>query len=117
MENGVKAERDEDLAVALTIANGEDLGPLVRKVFEVGKPESLLHQLRYFVKKKEVEIEDVCKLHYQDFIHAVDELRGLLVDADKLKNSLAVVNSDLQEVGKAPVRQLSELQLRLYFRL
>ncbi|KAH9305644.1 hypothetical protein KI387_010048 [Taxus chinensis] len=108
LENGDKQERHEDLAVALTIANGEDLGPLVRKVFEVGKPESLLHQLRYFVKKKEVEIEDVCKLHYQDFIHAVDELRGLLADADKLKNSLSGVNSDLQEVGNPLLGKLEE---------
>ncbi|GLJ10813.1 hypothetical protein SUGI_0135630 [Cryptomeria japonica] len=108
LENGDKEEREEDLAVALTIANGEDLGPLVRKVFEVGKPESLLHQLRYFVKKKEVEIEDVCKLHYQDFIHAVDELRGLLVDADTLKNSLAGVNSDMQEVGNPLLGKLEE---------
>lgn len=108
LENGEKGEKHEDLAVALTIANGEDLGPLIRKVFEVGKPESLLHQLRYFVKKKEVEIEDVCKLHYQDFIHAVDELRGLLADADKLKNSLSGVNSRLQEVGNPLLVKLEE---------
>uniref|UniRef100_A0A0D6QTR7 Exocyst complex component n=1 Tax=Araucaria cunninghamii TaxID=56994 RepID=A0A0D6QTR7_ARACU len=108
LENGDKEERQEDLAVALTIANGEDLGPLIRKVFEVGKPESLLQQLRYFGKKKEIEIEDVCKLHYQDFIHAVDELRGLLADADKLKNSLSGVNSQLQEVGNPLLSKLEE---------
>lgn len=104
VENG----DEENLAVASAIGNGEDLGPLIRRVFEVGKPESLLHQLRYFARKKEVEIEDVCKLHYQDFIHAVDELRGLLTDADMLKNSLSAVNSELLEVGNPLLAKLEE---------
>lgn len=104
VENG----DEENLAVAAAIGNGEDLGPLIRRVFEVGKPESLLHQLRYFARKKEVEIEDVCKLHYQDFIHAVDELRGLLTDADTLKNSLSAVNSELLEVGNPLLAKLEE---------
>eukprot|EP01018_Ginkgo_biloba_P027827 Gb_27085 [translate_table: standard] len=108
VENGDKNENQEDLALYSAIGNGDDLGPLIRKVFEAGKPESLLHQLRHFVKKKEFEIEDVCKSHYQDFIYAVDELRGLLADADKLKNSLSGVNSELQEVGNPLLAKLDE---------
>ena len=34
-------------------------------------------QLRTFVRGKEVEIEELCKQHYEEFIRAVDELRSV----------------------------------------
>lgn len=105
-ENG---DRGEELALASAISNGEDLGPIIRQAFEVGKPEALLHQLKQFGKRKEIEIEDLCKVHYEEFIHAVDELRGVLVDADELKNGLAEENYKLQEVGSALLVKLEEL--------
>eukprot|EP01018_Ginkgo_biloba_P036928 Gb_11580 [translate_table: standard] len=106
VENG---DKGDELALASAIGNGEDLGPIIRQAFEVGKPESLLHQLKLFVRKKEIEIEDLCKVHYEEFIHAVDELRGVLVDADKLKNGLANENYQLQEVGSSLLAKLEEL--------
>ncbi|KAH7277343.1 hypothetical protein KP509_39G046000 [Ceratopteris richardii] len=75
----------------------------------MGKPELLLHQLRNFVKLKETEIEDLCKVHYEEFIHAVDELRGVLVDAHDLKNGLASDNAELQHAGNALLGKLDEL--------
>ncbi|XP_073039370.1 exocyst complex component SEC15A-like [Primulina eburnea] len=105
-ENG---DTGEDSVLATMISNGEDLGPMVRLSFETGKPEALLHQLKHVVKKKEVEIEELCKLHYEDFILAVDELRGVLVDAEELKSELASDNFRLQEVGSALLMKLEEL--------
>lgn len=102
-----------DPGLSTLIGNGEDLGPIVRHAFEVGKPEALLHQLRSIVKKKEVEIEELCKLHYEDFILAVDELRGVLVDADELKSMLASENLRLQEVASSLLLKLEDL-LELY---
>eukprot|EP00897_Mesotaenium_endlicherianum_P010332 jgi/Mesen1/9327/ME000061S08776 len=99
----------DDGTLAAVIANGEDLGPLIRSVFEAGKPEALLHQLRMFSKRKEVEIEDLCKLHYEEFIRAVDELRYVLVDADELKHGLAMQNTEMQEVGSGLLLKLEEL--------
>lgn len=106
VENG---DGGEDLVLATLIRNGDDVGPLVRHAFEMGRPESLLHQLRNVVKKKEVEIEELCKSHYEEFILAVDELRGVLVDAEELKSELASDNFRLQEVGSALLVQLDEL--------
>ncbi|XP_071686504.1 exocyst complex component SEC15A-like [Rutidosis leptorrhynchoides] len=102
-ENG---DTVEDSILMTLIGNGDDLAPMVRHSFEMGKPEALVHQLKYVVKKKEVEIEELCKLHYEEFIVAVDELRGVLVDAEELKGELASDNFRLQEIG-------SELLLRL----
>ncbi|MCO5579032.1 hypothetical protein L7F22_032884 [Adiantum nelumboides] len=99
----------DDLTLLSCISNGEDLGPIIRAAFEMGKPELLLHQLRNFVKLKELEIEDLCKVHYEEFIHAVDELRGVLVDADELKNGLASENAQMQDVGNALLGKLDEL--------
>ncbi|KAL5994726.1 Exocyst complex component S15A [Asimina triloba] len=99
----------EDSAIAILIGNGEDVAPIVRHAFEVGKPEALLHQLKIVAKKKEVEIEELCKLHYEEFIIAVDELRGVLVDADELKNTLSGENFRLQDVGTALLLKLEEL--------
>uniref|UniRef100_A0A5B6Z3H8 Exocyst complex component n=1 Tax=Davidia involucrata TaxID=16924 RepID=A0A5B6Z3H8_DAVIN len=105
-ENG---DAGEDLVLATLIGNGEDLGPMVRHAFEMGRPEALLQQLKTVVKKKEVEIEDLCKLHYEEFISAVDELRGVLVDAEELKSELSSDNFRLQEVGSALLFKLEEL--------
>jgi hypothetical protein len=101
------------LGLAAFIANNEDLGPIVRHAFESGNPEALLHSLRNIVKMKEVEIEEICRLHYEEFILAVDELRGVLVDADELKGTLSDENLRLQEVASALLLKLDEL-LELY---
>ncbi|KAL3534723.1 hypothetical protein ACH5RR_003184 [Cinchona calisaya] len=106
-ENGDTA--NEDTVLATMIGNGEDLGPMVRFSFETGKPEALLNQLKLAVKKKEVEIEELCKLHYEEFISAVDELRGVLVDAEELKSELGSDNFRLQEVGSALLLKVEDL--------
>lgn len=95
------------------VSNNEDLGPIVRHAFESGRPEALFHNLRGIAKRKEVEIEELCRLHYEEFILAVDELRGVLVDADELKGALSGENLRLQEVASALLLKLDEL-LELY---
>ncbi|CAH2058581.1 unnamed protein product [Thlaspi arvense] len=105
-ENG---DTGEDLVLATLIGNGDDVGPLVRHAFEMGRPEPLVHQLKNVVRKKEAEIEDLCKTHYEEFIVAVDELRGVLVDAEELKSDLASDNFRLQEVGTALLVKLEAL--------
>ncbi|GLU16824.1 hypothetical protein SLE2022_332380 [Rubroshorea leprosula] len=98
-DGGVSGDKLEQLLLSSAICNGEDLGPFVRKVFASGRPETLLHLLRYFSRSKESDIEEVCKAHYQDFILAVDDLRSLLSDVDSLKSALSDSNSKLQSVA------------------
>ncbi|OVA02625.1 Exocyst complex subunit Sec15-like [Macleaya cordata] len=98
-KNGDSDDKLDEHVVSSTICNGEDLGPLVRKSFSSGKPETLLQHLRQFTRSKESEIEDVCKTHYQEFIMAVDELKSLLSDVDSLKTSLSNSNAVLQSVA------------------
>ncbi|XP_078162036.1 exocyst complex component SEC15A-like [Carex rostrata] len=111
VENGGDGGIGPGLAAA--IANGEDVGPIVRHVFESGKPEALLHHLRNIVKNKETEIEELCKLHYEEFILAVDELRGVLIDADNLKSNLTLENSRLEDISVSLLAKLEKL-IELY---
>ncbi|CAN6482866.1 unnamed protein product [Victoria cruziana] len=99
----------DELSLVTAVVNGEDLGPIVRHAFQVGKPEILLYQLKNVAKKKELEIEELCKRHYEDFIRAVDELRGVLVDADELKTGMMKENFRLQEASTSLLVQLEEL--------
>ncbi|KAK8692090.1 hypothetical protein V6N13_075570 [Hibiscus sabdariffa] len=98
IDNG---ETGEDLVLATLFGSGDDhnLGPLVRHAFEVGRLKLLVQQLKHLTEKKEVEIENFCKTHYEEFISAVDELRGVLVDVEELKSDLASDNFRWQEVG------------------
>ncbi|PWZ55099.1 Exocyst complex component SEC15A [Zea mays] len=90
------------LGIATFIANGEDLGPIIRHSFESGKPEALMQNLRSIVKKKEVEIEELCRLHYEDFIFAVDELCGEASADQLLKlDELLELYSVKKNVGEA----------------
>lgn len=89
----------EDLVLATLIGNGDDLGPIVRHAFETGRPEALLQQLKSVVRKKEAEIEELCKTHYEEFILAVDELRGVLVDAEELKMISPVIIIGCKRLG------------------
>ena len=76
------------LGLAAFITNGVDLGPIICYSFESRKPEALMHNLRSIVKKKQVEIEELCRLHYEDFIVAIDKLHGVLVDTEELKSNV-----------------------------
>lgn len=93
------SDKQDFFLVSSTICNGEDLGPLIRKAFASGHPETLLHHLRSFTRERESDIEGVCRVHYEDFIRAVDDLRSLLSDVDSLKSSLSHSNSVLQSVA------------------
>ncbi|XP_054820179.1 exocyst complex component SEC15A-like [Prosopis cineraria] len=99
----------DDMVLANLIVNGDDVGPLVRHAFDMGRPEGLLNQLNYVMKKKETEIEEICKAHYDEFILAVDELRVVLLDAEGLKSELQSGNCKLQQVGSSLLVNLEEL--------
>ncbi|KAM1331075.1 hypothetical protein ACFX13_044390 [Malus domestica] len=59
----------------------------------------MLQHLYHFAGSKESEIDEVCKVYYQDFILIVNELLSLLSDVNSLKSSLFDSNAKLQFVG------------------
>lgn len=102
-------KEDENSPLAIAVRNGEDLGSFIRNAFEKGKPEALIQQLKHFVRSREVEIEELCKVHFAEFIRAVDELRHVLVDAQELKSGLSAENVQLQLVADSLLARLDVL--------
>ena len=45
--------------------NLEQLGPIIKTIYDTGKQETFLDQLAMFVRKKENEIERMCNNNYQ----------------------------------------------------
>nr|CAB3461194.1 unnamed protein product [Digitaria exilis] len=68
--------------LSTAIAAEEDLGPFVRRAFACGRPEPLLASLCAAARDREDEIEELCRAHFHDFIHTIDNLRSLLLAMD-----------------------------------
>ncbi|KAH7664679.1 Heat shock protein 70 family protein [Dioscorea alata] len=66
---------------------------LIRRSFDDLQTQKKLKMVPLIV------IEALRKFHYQDFIHAMDELRGVLVDTDDLKDKLFGENHCIQDVA------------------
>ncbi|KAE8666399.1 Exocyst complex component SEC15A [Hibiscus syriacus] len=64
----------------------------------MGRPEPLVQQLKHLMKKKEVEIEELCKTHYEEFIRAVDELRASWSTPKSLKAISPVIISGCRRI-------------------
>ncbi|OMO96127.1 hypothetical protein COLO4_15489 [Corchorus olitorius] len=95
IENG-DTVTGEDLVLDTLIGNGDDVGPLVRHAFEMGRPEPLVHQLKHVVKKEEGEIEELCKTHYEDFMMSF-ATSWLMLKSSKV--ILPVIISDFKRLG------------------
>ncbi|KAI7866597.1 exocyst complex subunit Sec15-like-domain-containing protein [Spinellus fusiger] len=79
--------------------NLEQLGPVIKQITETGKQTALLDQLDALIRKKDGEIERMCNTHYQEFVHAVDQLLKVRQGSVNLRHKIAQVNSGLQSRG------------------
>jgi len=78
-----------------------NLIPLARTAFERAEIPTLLESLRETVKSREEDIEQLCRVHYEDFIQSVDELRYVKSDAVDLSTKVQDHNQQIQHVGSA----------------
>ncbi|ORZ09939.1 exocyst complex subunit Sec15-like-domain-containing protein [Absidia repens] len=58
-----------------------------------------LEQLDKYIRKKDGEIERMCNAHYQEFVHAVDQLLKVRQGSITLKDKITDVNKELQATG------------------
>lgn len=61
-----------------------------------GWPEPLASYQRHFSRSKEVEIEEICNAHFQEFLGALDDRLSLPSDVNSLKSVLADCDAALQ---------------------
>ncbi|KAI8335092.1 exocyst complex subunit Sec15-like-domain-containing protein [Chlamydoabsidia padenii] len=67
-----------------------------------------LDQLDKYIRKKDGEIERMCNAHYQEFVHAVDELLKVRQGSISLKDKITSVNQKLQSTGNLVTLQRRE---------
>ncbi|KAG9287563.1 hypothetical protein G9A89_019624 [Geosiphon pyriformis] len=89
--------------------NLEQLGPIIRSIYDNGRQEAFLEQLAVFVRKKEGEIERMCNSNYQEFVHSVDQLLKVRQGTVNLKNKIIDLNYDVQLSGKKLASKKKEL--------
>ncbi|KAI9012696.1 exocyst complex subunit Sec15-like-domain-containing protein [Phycomyces nitens] len=89
--------------------NLEQLGPVIKQITESGKQSAFLDQLDALIRKKDGEIERMCNAHYQEFVHAVDQLLKVRQGSVNLRRKIADVNTSLQSRGKLLTEKKKEL--------
>ncbi|KAL0074521.1 exocyst complex subunit Sec15-like-domain-containing protein [Phycomyces blakesleeanus] len=89
--------------------NLEQLGPVIKQITESGKQSAFLDQLDALIRKKDGEIERMCNAHYQEFVHAVDQLLKVRQGSVNLRRKIADVNTGLQARGKHLTEKKKEL--------
>ncbi|KAI8367558.1 exocyst complex subunit Sec15-like-domain-containing protein [Radiomyces spectabilis] len=89
--------------------NLEQLGPIIKQITETGKQGAFLNQLDALIRKKDGEIERMCNAHYQEFVHAVDQLLKVRQGSVDLRRKLTDVNATLQSRGNKLVDKRKEL--------
>ncbi|KAI7894923.1 exocyst complex subunit Sec15-like-domain-containing protein [Mucor mucedo] len=87
----------------------EQLGPVIKNITETGKQASFLEALDALIRKKDGEIERMCNSHYQEFVHAVDQLLKVRQGSVELRRKLADVNETLQSRGTRWAERKREL--------
>lgn len=89
--------------------NVEQLGPIIKSIYDTGRQEAFLEQLATFVRKKEGEIERMCNSNYQEFVQSVDQLLKVRQETVNLKNKIIDLNYDVQKSGKKVAAKKKEL--------
>ncbi|KAG2192081.1 hypothetical protein INT46_003221 [Mucor plumbeus] len=89
--------------------NLEQLGPVIKNITQTGKQEAFLDALDTLIRKKDGEIERMCNSHYQEFVHAVDQLLKVRQGSVELRRKLGEVNETLQSRGTRWAQKKREL--------
>ncbi|GAA5800179.1 hypothetical protein HPULCUR_005604 [Helicostylum pulchrum] len=87
----------------------EQLGPVIKNITSTGKQAAFLDALDALIRKKDGEIERMCNSHYQEFVHAVDQLLKVRQGSVELRRKLAEVNETLQSRGTRWAEKKREL--------
>ena len=101
---------DEDDLLTSTLVDADEIPALVRSAFEGDaslasgvstSTSSLLSSLRRIVEKKEREVAEITKLHYEDFVRSVDELRMVKRYSGELRRQVQGYGGTIQASGEA----------------
>ncbi|KAJ3373508.1 hypothetical protein HDU91_006451 [Kappamyces sp. JEL0680] len=82
---------------------------IVKQVFQASRNEAFSDHLTTFISRKEVEIERMCGLHYQEFVQSVDQLLKVREGTSTIKDRIVGMNDNIQSAGTRLLEKKKEL--------
>jgi exocyst complex component 6 len=82
---------------------------IVKQVFQAARHDAFGDILSGFIGRKEGEIEKMCGLHYQEFVHSVDQLLKVRAGTGTIKDKIVNMNQNIQSFGSKLVEKQGEL--------
>eukprot|EP00854_Cymbomonas_tetramitiformis_P007078 gene7078-8442_t len=99
-----------DDAVVASLIDEDDLAPLVRAAFERGKPDEVVSSLRNLAQDREREVEELCRVYYEDFVHSLGRLQKSRSIAGDIKSKVKEQNAALQDCSGPVLATMDELK-------
>lgn len=120
IENPYYAKKEEEMFTSgdgfllANVVRTEFLTGTLRTVLERDKQKSFRQLLTQFEELADHHIQSVCSDHYQTFLNAFSELPLIDEDCARVRQSVAELNREFQEVGHEYVEALDALQRARY---
>ncbi|KAF5363967.1 hypothetical protein D9756_000396 [Leucocoprinus leucothites] len=79
--------------------NLEQLGPIIKQIHSNRQQEAYLRTIQGLIESKDAEIEKICVDNYQDFISSVSTLFTVKSYTDKMKETIASLDTSVAQLG------------------
>jgi flagellar biosynthesis regulator FlbT len=79
--------------------NLEQLGPIIKQIHSNRQQEAYLRTIQGLIESKDAEIEKICIDNYQDFISSVSTLFTVKSYTDKMKETIATLDTSVSQLG------------------
>lgn len=89
--------------------NLEQLGPIIKQIHSNRQQEAYLRTLQGLIESKDAEIEKICVENYQDFISSVSTLFTVKSYTDKMKDTIASLDTSVAQLGGGLVEKKRNL--------
>ncbi|KAF8639756.1 hypothetical protein AX17_001018 [Amanita inopinata Kibby_2008] len=89
--------------------NLEQLGPIIKQIHSNRQQEAYLRTIYALIESKDADIEKICSENYQDFISSVSTLFTVKAYTDKMKESIASLDTSVSQLGKGLVEKKRNL--------
>lgn len=89
--------------------NLEQLGPIIKQIHSNRQQEAYLRTIQGLIESKDAEIEKICVDNYQDFISSVSTLFTVKSYTDKMKETIATLDTSVSQLGGGLVEKKRNL--------
>ncbi len=95
------------------VENFDHVSYIIKQVFETEREAAFTDSLSKYVTVKNLEIENVCSIHYQEFVQSIDQLLKVRTSTNSFKNEILELNNQVQNAGQKLVEKVTRALLIL----